>query len=77
MSKKPCFKYHFQNVQGAEDFLRYATEQIACSYAQHPLNNGIRDKYRVLVTGSGSMNYDMYLQSSLDKMATVCGGIRE
>ena len=76
MSKKPCHMYLFQTVDGAADFLRHATEQVDCSYAQHPLANGIRDEYRVLVTCSGSINYDMFLLSSLDKKATACGGIR-
>ena len=41
---------------------------------QHPQQNGVQDKLRVLVTGSGSNVYDMLLRKDLSKQAEVLGG---
>ena len=74
MAKKPTFAFLFPSVEAAEDFLKYASAHMKSSLAQHPVNNSVVDKKRVLVSGTGSNVYDWQMRCELVEYARSLGG---
>ena len=74
MSKRPNYRYRFDNTDNAELFLKAAQKNYRSAGAQHPQQNGVPDLYRVFVTGSGSDCYDFVLKDFLDEKAAELGG---
>ena len=61
MVKKPAYMYEFPTEEAANQFYSLAMYHQKSKIVQHPQQNGVQDKLRVLVTGSGSNVYDMLL----------------
>ena len=79
MSKMPKKTFHFifpDELRGKE-FLSFASSQVHSTIVQHPLSiagRGARMKDEVLVTGSGSILFDINLLDVLIKKSEELGG---
>ena len=70
-TRKPVWKYSFVNEEMANQFYEYAMNHYGSTILQHPQVDAIPDPLTVLVTGSGSLNYDLSLKSDLDKKFAI------
>ena len=68
MIKRPVLKFEFSNEENAKKFREYAEGHYASTRVQHPQVNTIPNLRVVLVSGTGSLNYDMNLKSDLNKV---------
>lgn len=81
MSRKPAYMYRFADEQSAKKFKEYAENHHGSAFVQHPMKKGVdaheRDLTRVLVTGTGSVSYDLLLRSDLEHMSCILEGTFE
>ena len=74
MIRKPTYLYSFISSEESEKFLKQANNHYASAFAQHPQINGNPNVFRVLVTGTGSLTYDIALKNYLDSQASELNG---
>ena len=74
-NKKPMFVFQFPTTESANSFMEYAIHHSSSTRVQNPLNNCIRDSTKVLVSGVGSIIFDMNLQKDLVSEASALGGV--
>ena len=75
--QKGTFSYTFPNHKSSDSFLTFVQENFPHNLAQHPkLHVGGTDFLQVLVTRTGSLQYDLVLRKDLDEKARELGGIR-
>ena len=73
--KKPTYTYLFENEVNAESFFRAIAYTNISSNVQYPISNGIPNKKQVMVTGTGSLNFDMVLRNKLEETAEDFRGV--
>ena len=61
-------------IREAIHYGKYASAHMKSSLAQHPVNNSVVDKKRVLVSGTGSNVYDWQMRCELVEYARSLGG---
>lgn len=68
--------YLFGDESSATEFCKYAEGRYASAMVQFPYDSSgkSRDKKKVLVTGTGSMNHDLFMDKDLKQMVSVLGG---
>ena len=74
----PTFKFEFPDLNSASLFYQFARSQDRSTNVQYPLSsdgNGGRDCKQVLVTGVGSLIFDMRLKKLLEDKANELGGV--
>ena len=75
--KKNVFIYSFSDSQSSDSFLDFVRASFPQNLAHHPVESGGKeDTLRVLVQGTDSFSYDMYLQRKMDDKAKELGGKR-
>ena len=75
--QKGTFSYTFPDRKSSDSFLTFVQENFPHNLVQHPkLHVGGTDFLQVLVTRTGSPNYDIVLRKSLDDKAKELGGMR-
>ena len=73
-NQNKVFSFEFPTASSSASFLKAGSSEFASAHFQHPQNNGVVDKTRVLVAGTGSMTYDLMLLEYLEqKSAELCG----
>lgn len=76
-TKKTVFDYSFGDQQSSDSFLEFVRRHFPQNLAHHPvIYGGMEDTLRVLVQGTDSFSYDMYLQEKMDDKAKKLGGMR-
>lgn len=76
-SKKPSFLFIFSDDQDARQFYDFASSQEHATLVQHPIDakmRASRDCRQVLVTGVGSLFFDITLHELLLAKAEELGG---
>ena len=76
-SKKPSYLFVFSDERQSEMFYAFAYSQASATCVQHPLTADcrvVRDHKQVLVTGIGSLLFDITLKDVLIKKAEELGG---
>ena len=74
-NKKPMFVFQFPSAESASSFMEYAIHHSSATRVQNPLNNCILDLTKVLVSGAGSIIFDMNLKEDLVSEAKSLGGV--
>ena len=76
-SSKTCYRFDFPTKASAKEFLEFARKLEGTTNVQHPYDIQQRVKPKstsVLVTGTGSLIYDVHLLDTLLKKAGELGG---
>ena len=67
-TNKPVYTYTFNSVEASKQFYLYARQHSDSTNVLHPQTNAIPDQLKVLVIGTGSLNFDLLLKQNLDQV---------
>lgn len=75
MKEKKTYTYAFSTETGADSFLKELAKTNVSATVQHPLTDNKPQLKRVLVTGTGSLNYDLVLKTQMENLAKKYDGV--
>ena len=73
---KPTYTYVFPSKEKANAFSLELTSRNASVKVQTPIKDNVPQEKRVLVTGTGSLNFDMVLEAQMESIAKEYNGIK-